>query len=181
MAVEETQAILAGLEGAARNPSLAQVEQVAPYLFLAELIRRAAVMRSQPVHRLGVDSLRPESQPGQGHVLDHPHAQWRHGRLPSLMVRRAISCPPASKGYTQPTHPGFATRTLGEAVPSNTANGASDIPIQGLCGPGDTFVTSDREGYNLGVMKHIAVLTSGGDAPGMNAAKRPGTAMIVNS
>src|SRR4051812_572526 len=70
MAVEETQAILAGLEGAARNPSLAQVEQVAPYLFLAELIRRAAVMRSQPVHRLGVDSLRPESQPGQGHVLD---------------------------------------------------------------------------------------------------------------
>ena len=41
MAVEETQAILAGLEGAARNPSLAQVEQVAPYLLLAELIRRA--------------------------------------------------------------------------------------------------------------------------------------------
>lgn len=35
------------------------------------------------------------------------------------MVRRAISCPPASKGYTQPTHPDFAIRTRGEAVPSN--------------------------------------------------------------
>src|SRR4051794_34641690 len=116
MAVEETQAILAGLEGAARNPSLAQVEQVAPYLFLAELIRRAAVMRSQPVHRLGVDSLRPESQPGQGLVLDPPHARWRYGRLLLLMARRAFSCPPASKGYTQPTHLDFAIRTLGEAV-----------------------------------------------------------------
>ena len=26
--------------------------------------------------------------------------------------------------------------------------------------------------HNLGLMKHIAVLTSGGDAPGMNAAIR---------
>lgn len=36
--VEETQAVLAGLEGAACNRSLAQAEQVGSHLFLAELI-----------------------------------------------------------------------------------------------------------------------------------------------
>ena len=32
--------------------------------------------------------------------------------------------------------------------------------------------TARARGHNLGLMKHIAVLTSGGDAPGMNAAIR---------
>ena len=32
--------------------------------------------------------------------------------------------------------------------------------------------TARARGPNLGLMKHIAVLTSGGDAPGMNAAIR---------
>ena len=32
--------------------------------------------------------------------------------------------------------------------------------------------TARARGHNLALMKHIAVLTSGGDAPGMNAAIR---------
>ena len=32
--------------------------------------------------------------------------------------------------------------------------------------------TARAQGHNLALMKHIAVLTSGGDAPGMNAAIR---------
>src|SRR5580692_10254697 len=38
MAVEETQAVLTGFEGAACHPSLAQTEQVASHLFLTQLI-----------------------------------------------------------------------------------------------------------------------------------------------
>ena len=60
-------------------------------------------MRSQPAHRLGVELLRPQSQSGQGHVLDHPRTQWRHGGLLSLMFRRAASSPAGSKGYTCPS------------------------------------------------------------------------------
>jgi hypothetical protein len=70
--IEKAQAILAGLEGAACRPLLAQAEKIGSHLFLAELIGRAAVMRRQPIHRLGVDLLCPLSQSGQGHVLDHP-------------------------------------------------------------------------------------------------------------
>src|SRR5271166_289601 len=89
IAVKETQAVLAGLEGAACHPSLAQAEQVAPDLFLAELIGRAPVMRSQPAYCLDVDLPRSLSQPGQDHVLDYPRTWWRHSGLFSLMVRRA--------------------------------------------------------------------------------------------
>jgi 6-phosphofructokinase 1 len=39
------------------------------------------------------------------------------------------------------------------------------LPTGGCCG-------QPRQSYNVGVMKKIAVLTSGGDAPGMNAAIR---------
>ena len=55
--IEKAQAVLSGLEGAACNPSLAQVEQVGPNLFLAELIGRAAIMRgkaAETVSNLGV-------------------------------------------------------------------------------------------------------------------------------
>src|SRR5271166_364079 len=72
MAIEETQPVLVDLERAAGCPALAQAEQVAPHLFLAELVRRTPVMRSQLAYRLDVDLLRPEGQPGQRHVLDHP-------------------------------------------------------------------------------------------------------------
>src|ERR1700674_1963245 len=104
MAVEETQAVLAGLEGAACNPPLAQVEQVGPNLFLAELIGRAAVMLGQLVNSPDIDLTRSRGQPGQGHVLNHPHTQWRHGGLLSLMVRRATARPPARKDTSSP-HP----------------------------------------------------------------------------
>jgi hypothetical protein len=60
--VEEAQAVLTGLEGAACNPSLAQTEQIGPHFFLAELIGRAAVMLGQPIYGPGVDLLRPHSQ-----------------------------------------------------------------------------------------------------------------------
>src|SRR5271157_1846068 len=101
MAIEETQAILTGLEGAACHSSLPQAEQVAPHFFIAELVGRAAVMRGQSAHRLDVDLLRSLSQSGQGHVLDHPHTQWRHGGLLSSKLRRASSAR-RSKGYVQP-------------------------------------------------------------------------------
>src|ERR1700690_3916913 len=104
MAVEETQTVLAGLEGAACNPPLAQVEQVGPNLFLAELIGRAAVMLGQLVNSPDIDLTRSRGQPGQGHVLNHPHTQWRHGGLLSLMVRRATARPPARKDTSSP-HP----------------------------------------------------------------------------
>src|SRR6185436_20920453 len=81
VAIEETQTVLSGLECAARHAALTQVKQVGPHLLLAQLIRRAAVMRSQPAHRLDVDFLRPDSQSGQGHVLNHPRTQWQHGGL----------------------------------------------------------------------------------------------------
>src|SRR5271165_2294518 len=70
--VEEAKAVLTGLEGAACHALLAQAEQVTPHLFLAELIGRAAVMRGQPAYCLDVDLPRSLSQPGQGHILDHP-------------------------------------------------------------------------------------------------------------
>src|SRR5258708_2537134 len=79
--VIETKAVMTGLEGAACHPSLAQAEQVAPHLFLAEQIGRAVVMRGQPAHRLNVELSRSLSQPGQDHVLDHPRTLWRHGGL----------------------------------------------------------------------------------------------------
>jgi hypothetical protein len=56
--IEKAQPVLAGLEGAAGRPALAQAEQIAPHVLLAELIRRAAVMRRQPADRPDVDSPR---------------------------------------------------------------------------------------------------------------------------
>src|SRR5271165_7491987 len=117
MAVEKPQTVLAGLERAACHPPLAQVEQIGPHLFLAELIGRASVMRGQPAHRLGVDLLCPQSQPGQGHVFNHPRTQWRHGGLPSSMFRRATSCPPARKDTLACLPPSLARPT-----PSAAAN-----------------------------------------------------------
>src|SRR4051812_2958940 len=77
-------------------------------------------MRRQLADRLDVERLRSSSQPGQGHVLDHPRTQWRHGGLLSLMRRRARARPTASTKYTpSATTPAFTTRALGEAVPSN--------------------------------------------------------------
>jgi hypothetical protein len=70
--IEKAQAVLAGLEGAARRAALAQAEQIGPHLLLAELVRRAVVMRRQPAYRLDVDIPRSLGQTGQDHVLDHP-------------------------------------------------------------------------------------------------------------
>src|SRR3954469_18387818 len=68
-----------------------------------------------------VERLRSSSQPGQGHVLDHPRTQWRHGGLLSLMRRRARARPTASTKYTpSATTPAFTTRALGEA-PAHSA------------------------------------------------------------
>jgi hypothetical protein len=39
MVVEEPQAVLVALEGATRHPTLAQIKQVGPDLFLVELVR----------------------------------------------------------------------------------------------------------------------------------------------
>src|ERR1700692_4659602 len=95
--VVETESVMTGLEGAASHPSLTQGEQVAPNLFLAEQIRRAAVVRGQPTHRMNVELPSSPSQPGQDHVLDHPRTLWRHGGLLSLMFRWAASSPPTRK------------------------------------------------------------------------------------
>jgi hypothetical protein len=43
-------------------------------------------MRSQSVHRLDVEVLRPPGKPGQDHVLDHPRTLWRHSSRLSLMA-----------------------------------------------------------------------------------------------
>jgi hypothetical protein len=72
MMIQEPQPILADFERAAGRAVLAQAEQVGPYFLFAELVRRAPVMRRQLANRLDVDLLRSSSQPGQGHVLDHP-------------------------------------------------------------------------------------------------------------
>jgi hypothetical protein len=108
-------------EGAASHPLLAQAEQVAPHLFLAEQVGRAVVMRSQPTHRLYVDLLRSPSQSGQDHVIDHPRTLWRHGSLLSLMFRWAVSRPPTRKDTPacQLSTPRELRAFLGEAVPSN--------------------------------------------------------------
>src|SRR3954469_12859430 len=80
-----------------------------------------------------VERLRSSSQPGQGHVLDHPRTQWRHGGLLSLMRRRALARPTASTKYTpSATTPAFTTRPLGEAVPSNY-NKAGRAKDDGTC------------------------------------------------
>src|SRR4051812_49100563 len=86
-------------------------------------------MRRQLADRLDVERLRSSSQPGQGHVLDHPRTQWRHGGLLSLMHRRARARPTASTKYTpSATTPAFTTtRALGEAVPSNQS-----MSVQGV-------------------------------------------------
>ena len=57
-AIEELDAALIGPERAERDPALTQTEQIAPYLFLAQLIRRTAVVRGQPTDRVDVDGLR---------------------------------------------------------------------------------------------------------------------------
>jgi hypothetical protein len=74
MLVEEAEAVQANLECPARRALQAQLEQVAAYLFFAELIGRAPVTRGQPTHRLGVGLSRTQSQAGQDHVIDHPRA-----------------------------------------------------------------------------------------------------------
>src|SRR6516225_12487475 len=77
-------------------------------------------MCGQPAHRLGVQVLRPPSQPCQSHVLDHPRTQWRHGGSPFAYVPTAPPQARRFKGYTPlTTTPGRPTVTLGEAVPSN--------------------------------------------------------------
>jgi len=121
MLVEETQAVMTGLEGAAGHSSLAQAEQVAPHLFLAEQVGRAAVMRRQPAHRLDVELPRPFSQSGRDHVIDHPRTLWRHGGLLSLMFRRPASRPPTRKDTPacQLSTSRYLYAFLGEAVPAN--------------------------------------------------------------
>ena len=47
-AVEELDAAVIGAERAERDPALTQPKQVAPYLVLAQLIRRTTVVRGQP-------------------------------------------------------------------------------------------------------------------------------------
>src|SRR3954462_11061605 len=112
--------MLADFERAAGCAVLAQAKQVGSYFLLAELVRRTAIMRRQLADRLDVERLRSSSQPGQGHVLDHPRTQWRHGGLLSLMRRRARPRATASTKYTPSAiTPAFTTRALGEAVPSN--------------------------------------------------------------
>src|SRR5271168_1176885 len=81
-AIEELDAALIGPERAERDPALTQTEQVAPYLFLAQLIRRTAVVRGQPTDRVDVDGLRRSRQPRRLHVFDHLQSQRRHRGLP---------------------------------------------------------------------------------------------------
>src|SRR3954465_914754 len=93
-------------------------------------------MRRQLADRLDVERLRSSSQPGQGHVLDHPRTQWRHGGLLSLMRRRARARPTASTKYTPPaTTPAFPPRALGEAVPSSHSfmAGAATRQVPAIC------------------------------------------------
>ena len=86
-----------------------------------ESCTKAVVMRSQPAHRLDVELLRPRSQPGQDHVLDHPRALWRHGGPLSLMSGRL---PRARTLKDLPARllprPRQLYASLGEAVPSNS-------------------------------------------------------------
>jgi hypothetical protein len=70
--IEETETVQANLERPARHPLLAQLQQVAAYFLVAELIGRAPVTRGQPAHRLRVRLSCPQGQAGQDHVLDHP-------------------------------------------------------------------------------------------------------------
>src|ERR1700683_426130 len=62
-AIKELDAALIGPERAERDPAVTQTEQVAPYLFLAQLIRRTAVVRGQPTDRVDVDGLRRSRPP----------------------------------------------------------------------------------------------------------------------
>ena len=79
------------------------------------------------------------------------------------MVRRAISCPPASKGYTQPTHPDFATRTLGEAVPSNTYLEGSYSEVYPNIGQNEDGLKKLFRQFSFpgGISSHVAPSTPG--------------------
>jgi hypothetical protein len=41
---------------------------------------------------------RPQGQPSQGYVIDHPCTPWCHGGLPPLMSRRSRSVQPSQTG-----------------------------------------------------------------------------------
>lgn len=72
MLIEKAEAVQANFERSACRALLAQLEQVAAYFLFAELIGGAPITHRQPAHRLRVRLSRPQSQAGQGHVLDHP-------------------------------------------------------------------------------------------------------------
>src|ERR1700677_4614268 len=116
-AIEELDAALIGPERAERDPALTQTEQVAPYLFLAQLIRRTAVVRGQPTDRVDVDGLRRSRQPRRLHVFNHLQSQRRHRGLPWFEQASAMAPAPRRISSTQP--PCGERRPYGEAVQSN--------------------------------------------------------------
>jgi hypothetical protein len=73
--VEELQAEMDALEGAARHTGLDRADQEGAHGLLVQAIRTPAIMHRQPLHRLRVSLPRPGRQPSQLHVLDHPLAQ----------------------------------------------------------------------------------------------------------
>src|SRR5271154_4332035 len=100
-AIEELDAALIGPERAERDPVLTQTEQVAPYLFLAQMIRRTAVVRGQPTDRVDVDGLRRSRQPRRLHVFDHLQSQRRHRGLPWFEQAGATAPAPRKIASTQ--------------------------------------------------------------------------------
>src|SRR6202161_351022 len=116
-AIEELDAALIGPERAERDPALTQTEQVAPYLFLAQLIRRTAVVRGQPTDRIDVDGLRCSRQPRRLHVFDHLQSQRRHRGLP--WIEQAGATAPAPRKNSLNSNAVREAPPYGEAVQSN--------------------------------------------------------------
>src|ERR1700722_7179188 len=128
-AVEELDAAVIGAERAECDPALTQPKQVAPYLVLAQLIRRTTVVRGQPTDRVDVDGLGSRRQPRRFHVFNHLQAQRRHRGLPWFEQAGATAPAPRKIASTQ------MRRSVGRDVPTAKPVSPTDFSGNGVLAP----------------------------------------------
>jgi hypothetical protein len=111
-------AVVRGVGPARHAALIAQMQQIAAHLSLAQLIRRAAVVRGKAADALEVDCLGRGRQSGRRHVRDHSLTQLSHRGIP--LLESAETSVPAIAEIPLIASPGEACSHYGEAVQSKT-------------------------------------------------------------
>src|SRR4029453_4318341 len=132
MGIKELDAGVVGCVGSARDAALiAQMQQIAAHLALAQLIRGAPIVCSKAANPLYVDLLGRGRQTGSGHVRDHALTQLSHrGHPPFELPETSV---PALEEISSIASPRETCSNYGEAVQSNVFYVMPTAPSNSCC------------------------------------------------